>query len=480
MSQLACKYHYDLPARWSCHACQINFCTNCIQANPRENIPHCVICGAKLLMVGAENVVVPFWLRLHYYFMYPVHAVPAGLIILLTVAIAALGNTLFGIFAVATSALIFMKYAYVVLEDTSHGYLLPRAFSSEMITENLELPFKHVLNIFLIIALNYMVYDFARQQDMAFIFQISLSLTIFFLPASIMVLAVKHSFTSAFNPLLHIHIVKNIGVAYILLYIFVLMMLSSAAASIYYIQPFLPEGFKLSVYLFITMYFLLGIFNMLGYVLYQYHEKIGFGVAVDIASSQIDYNDTSTFKLREPAMVDVEILVQEGNYKKAINSLESKIKLEPSDMHARGYYQKLLHVLGETDAARKHCANFVERLLAEKKITQAMNIFSACHKEDSDVTLTKPAQRLELASLYVNNAKYRLAMHLLNNLHKDHPSYSEIPRAYLLVAKMITDQFNQDAKAINILHFVLANYPQNKGIAEVRKYLNVLEAITNS
>lgn len=479
MSQLACKYHYDLPARWSCHSCQINFCTNCIQTRAGEDIPHCVICGKKLAIVGAENVVAPFWQRLHYYFMYPVHAVPAGLITLLTVVIAALGNTLFGIFAVIICALIFMKYAYVVLEDTSHGYLQPRAFSLQMITDNLELPFKHVLNIFLIIALNYLIYDFSLRQNMELLFQVILSFTVFFLPTSIMVLAVKHSFTSAFNPLLHFHIVRNIGLPYVLLYVLVLMMLSSAAASIYHIQPFIPDIFKLSVYAFISMYFLLIIFNMLGYVLYQYHEKIGFGVAVDISSKEIDYTDTSQFKLREPAMVEVEILVQEGNYKKAIQCLEKKIKQQPSDMHARGYYQKLLHVLGETDAARKHCADFVERLLAEKKMTQAMNVFSACYNEDPEMTLTKPGQRLELASLYIGNSKYRIAMHLLNNLHKDHPSYADIPRAYLMVAKMMSDQFNQDARAIDILHFVTENYPQNKGIEEVKEYLNILEAVTN-
>jgi len=480
MSQLACKYHYDLPARWTCQSCHISFCTNCIQASLQKSNPDCVICGKQLSIVGAENVVVPFWRRLHYYFMYPFNAVPSGLLLLLGVVIAALGNTLFGIFAVVICALVFMKYAYVVLEDTSHGYLLPRAFSSEMITENLELPFKHVLNIFLIIALNYLVYDLSMKYAMEEISQVILFLTIFFLPTSIMVLAVKHSFTSAFNPFLHFHIVKSIGVAYILLYIFVIMLLSSAAASIYYIQVFIPDSFKLSIYALIVMYFLLCIFNMLGYILYQYHEKIGFGVDIDIASNLINYNDTGAFKLRESTMVDAEILVQEGHYQDALKSLESKIKLEPSDMHARSYYQKLLHVLNKVDDARNHCSAFVGRLLAEKKITQAMNVFSACYKEDPEVTLDKPSQRYELAKLFIGNGKYRIAMHLLNNLHKEHPSYEDIPNAYLLVAKMMTDQFNQDSKAINILRFVLENYPQNKGIEEVKEYLKILDAVTQS
>lgn len=480
MAQSACKYHYDLPARWSCRSCNINFCTNCIQAKAGNEIPNCVLCDRPLDVVGAENVVVPFWLRLHYYFLYPFNAVPIGLIILLTVLIAALGNTLFGVIAVLLSGLIFMKYAYVVLEDTSHGYLLPRAFKPEMISKDLELPFKHVLNIFLIVALNYMVYDYTQKYQVDYFFQVILSLTIFFLPTSVMVLAVKHSLSSAFNPALHFSIVRGIGLSYIVLYVLVLMMLSSAAASIFYISSIVPESFKLATYAFIAMFFLLSIFNMLGYVLYQYHEKIGFGIDVDVSSSQDEYNDLSTFILRKPMMVDIEILVQEGEYQRACLKLEEIIKTHPSDMHARGYYQKLLHLLDDVQAARKHCAEFVGRLLAENKTSKAMKVFSACYKEDSESMLHKATERFELAKLFINHSNYRMAMHLLNNLHKDHPSYSEIPQAYLLVAKMMSDQFNQDVKAIGILNFVIENYPQNTGIEEVREYLTILEQVTKA
>ncbi len=479
MSQIACKYHYDLPARWSCHSCCINFCTNCVKPH-QDEIPHCVVCGEQLTVVGAENVVLPFWQRLHYFFMYPINAVPMGIMVLLVAVIAAFGNTLFGILAVVLSILVFMKYAYVVLEDTSHGYLSPRAFSLEMITRDLELPFKHILNIFLIIALNYMAYNYSREIEYEYLFYITLFTTLFFLPTSVMVLAVKHSFTSAFNPWLHFHIVKSIGVAYVLLYVFLFMMLSSAAAAIYYINQLIPAEFYLGIDVFISMFFLLSIFNMLGYVLYQYHEKIGFGIDIEVSSSQLETAGDSGFKLRMPAMVDIEILVQEGEYSQAMKRLEKLIALQPSDMHARGYYQKLLHLLGNVDEARKHCADFVGRLMDEKKITQAMKVFIACYKQDPDITLARPSQRLAMASAFVNSGKHRLAMHLLNNLHKDHPTYSEIPEAYLMVAQIMSDQFNQDDKAINILHFVLDRYPQNKGIEEVREYLGILKSVTQS
>lgn len=433
-----------------------------------------------MVVVGAENVVVPFWQRLHHFFMYPLNAVPGGIMILLTVIIAALGNTLFGILAILLSALIFMKYAYVVLEDTSHGYLLPRPFIAEMITKDLELPFKHILNIFLIAALNYLAYDYSLQMESEYLFQAVLSITIFLLPASVMLLASKRSFTSAFNPALYYKVVKSIGVAYFLLYVFVLMMLSSAAAAMYYTHAFIPDGFHLTTYSLISMFFLLSIFNMLGYVLYQYHEKIGFGVDVEVSSSQRTSEELGDFKLRMPSMVDVEILVQEGEYKKAILQLEKQIASEPSDMHARGYYQRLLHVLGDVEGAKIHCADFVGRLMAEKKITQAMNVFAACYKEDPNVTLSKPGQRLEMAHLFINNGEYRIAMHLLNNLHKDHPAYSEIPEAYLLAAKIMSDKLNQHDKAIQTLYFVLDKYPQNKGVNEAQQYLNILESVSRA
>jgi len=479
MSQIACKYHYDLPARWSCHSCRINFCTNCVKPHQGE-IPRCVICDKPLVVVGAENVVSPFWQRLHYFFMYPFNAVPIGVLILLITVIAAFGNTLFGILAIVLSILVFMKYAYVVLEDTSHGYLLPRAFSVEMITKDLELPFKHILNIFLIISLNYMVYNYSLRTESKYLFYATLSTTLFFLPTSVMVLAVKHSFSSAFNPKLHFHIVKSIGVTYVLLYTFLFMMLSSATAAIYYINQIIPHNFYLSIDIFIGMFFSLSIFNMLGYVLYQYHEKIGFGVDVEVSSSQLEADGRSHFKLRMPAMVDIEILIQEGEYKRVRKQLEKLIASQPSDMHARGYYQKLLHLLGDTETAKIHCADFVGRLMNEKKITRAMKVFTACHKEDPTITLDKASQRLELAYLFLNNSQHRLAMHLLNNLHKDHPAYSEIPEAYLVVARIMSDQFNQDGKAIKILHFVLERYPQNKGIEAVQEYLNILETVTQT
>lgn len=480
MSQIACKYHYDLPARWSCETCQIDFCTNCVNLNEQQTTPACVMCGKPLNVVGAENVVVPFWQRLHLFFMYPFNSVPLGIIFLLAVVIAALGNTLFGIITIILSLLIFMKYAYVVLDDTSHGYLLPRAFVSEMITEDLELPFKHILNIFLIIALNYTAYNYSVELKYEYLFQVVLSITLFLLPASVMILATKRSFVSAFNLKLYFSIVKNIGAAYILLYIFVVMMLSSASAAIYYLYPLIPEGFLLTVSSLIAMYFVLSIFNMLGYALYQYHEKIGLGVDVEVSSSQRANEDVGEFELRMPAMVDVEILIQEGEYKRAMARLEEQISSEPSDMHARGYYQKLLHVLGNDAAAKEHCASFVGRLMAEKKMTQAMKVFSACYKEDEKVTLTKPAERLEMAYLYNANGDYRLAMHLLNNLHKEHPSYSEIPEAYLLAAKMMSDKLNQHDKAIKTLSFVVNKYPHNKGVDDAREYLKVLESVSQA
>jgi len=478
MSQIACKYHYDLPARWSCHACHINYCTNCVTPHAENTQPACPVCDEPLTIVGAENVVLPFWQRLHHFFIYPLQPVPLGIMILLTVMIAALGNTLFGFLVILLSLLILLKYSYVVLEDTSHGYLLPRPFSSDMITRNLELPFKHILNVFLLVAINYMTYNYSVEINTPYLFYAVFSVSVFFLPASVMLLAIKHSFSSAFNPLLLFHTVKSIGVVYILLYVFVLMMLSSAAAAIYYINRLIPESFYLTVDVFITMFFVISIFNMLGYVLYQYHERVGFGVDVAVSSSLDEKQNDGKFILRTPAMVDIEILVQEGHYKKAFKKLEKLISSQPSDMHARTYYQKLLHLLGDVEGAREHCANFVGRLMAEKKLSQAMNVFIACNKEDSDVTLSKPQQRLEMANALINNGKHRLAMHLLNNLHKDHPTYSEIPEAYLLVATIMSDQFNQDDKAINILKFVLERYPQNKGIDKVKDYLAVLESVT--
>ena len=78
-----------------------------------------------------------------------------------------------------------------------------------------------------------------------------------------------------------------------------------------------------------------------------------------------------------------------------------------------------------------------------------------------------------------HNGQAKLAMAVLNNLHKDFPAYDNVPQAYLMVAQMLCEQFNEDARAKQVLEFVLQNYQSHPMAEAVREYLKIVDNISN-
>ncbi len=403
--------------------------------------------------------------------MFPLNKVPIAILLMLSLVILIFNNAVFGIVIYMMSIFLMLKYGYVVLEDTAKGYVRPKSFEISMITEELELPFKQILVLFIYASLSYACNTFiGRQAAHTFIIIVA-----FILPASIMVLAVKHTFLSAFNLKLIFHVVRRIGWPYILLYAFLLLFISTANILSGYIHRYSYEMLTVPVTFFVYMYFLVSIFYLMGYALYQYHDKLGFTIDFESAEASVIKPDSArvTGRLKE-----ISILVQEGEFDKAVSRLEKMIADTPGDMDVRAYYQKLVTLLEDTSKARIHCAEFVSRLIDEKFMAQAMKVFLACYAKDKEVTLNKPVHRTAMAELLLNNGHAKVAMSLLNNLHKDFPTYDGTPQAYLMAAKIMTEQFSEDDKAKQILEFVLEHYPGHPKIHEVKKYLRALEGMS--
>ncbi|HID50297.1 MAG TPA: hypothetical protein EYP40_11935, partial [Chromatiales bacterium] len=189
MAKIFCKYHPDVPARWVCRHCQINFCTGCIEAEEGRT-PECPVCHRAVESLGSGNVILPFWQRLPAIFAYPARLAPLLFILVLAAINLLLGPSIFGILIQLVLFVVFMKYAYMVLEQTARGYLEPVPVTWDTLSKELELPFKQLFVVFLLIVFNTQLYNWGGS-GLLFVGQL---LTALFFPASVMVLAVEHSF----------------------------------------------------------------------------------------------------------------------------------------------------------------------------------------------------------------------------------------------------------------------------------------------
>ena len=469
MAQALCKYHPDIPARWRCDQCQINFCKDCVHADTNDE-PVCPVCGQAAVSLGAGNIIRPFWQRIPRFFIYPASLTPLLIMLAMTLIGAVVSNSIFGFLIQLILSITFMKYAYVVLEDTAHGFVKAKKFEFAMLSEELELPFKQLLLIFCFGVFNSLVFDWFGRGA----FTLTALMTVAAFPASVMVLAVEHSFFKALNPLFLLLVIKRIGPAYFILCFFLSILLGGPYWVLDIIYNILPELLFLPTINFIYMYFTLIMFNMMGYVLYQYHEKLGFDIAeeYDESPSSNKLSDTAT------GFRNVDILLQEGKLNEAEQQLVAAIKAHPGQIEAREKLHRMHVATRNKQGLQNYSADYVHRLLHMNKPSDALRVFVESYHVEPGFKLASARERHEVAKLLHANNQPRAALSLLNNLHKEHPSYEGIPSAYLMVAQILFEYFGEEAKARQILEFLANKYPTHPIQEKVKEYMRVIKNVT--
>lgn len=467
MEKVYCKYHPDSPARWHCQPCQVNFCSTCISPDKEGEAPACPICGQRTTSLGAGNLIQPFWQRIPRFFLYPAHTGPLLFVLALSALSALASESLVGMLFILMINVVFLKYAFVVLEDTAMGFLKPRPITRKVISDEIELPFKQLFLIFFIATINLKVLEYFGGGPFLMIAIVSIML----FPASIMVLAVEHSFFMAINPLMLLVTIKRIGPSYFIMCFFLALLLSSATIASDLLVPVLPENLWFAGSNFISMYFILIIYNMMGYVIYQYHEQLGHS----ITEEYLETGQEPSQKSADPRFRQIDILMQEGKTGEAEKKLIQAIKENPGDFEAREKLHRYYIATRNKQGLLEHSANYVNRLLHSQKPSEAMRIYLEASHITPDIKPAGARERHELAELLKTNGQSRAALSLLNNLHKEFPSYEGIPGAYLLVAKIMFEYFGEEHKAIQVLDFINKKYPGHGLQKDVEEYRHVIE-----
>lgn len=471
MGKVYCKYHPTAPARWVCPQCQINFCPACVHVAAETDPPVCPVCSRAVVSLGAGNLIRPFWLRIPHFFLFPGHVTPLSFILALSILLLVASNVLMPraqivLLILLGTYIVFLKYAFVVLQDTAHGHLQPRPITVSVLNEGIGLPFKQILLILYLAVVNFEILDIFGLD----LFILSATLSILAFPASIMVLAIEHSFFKALNPLVLAFTIKRIGASYFILCLFLALLLSGSAVAIDTFVALLPRQLYLVIINFIVMYFSLIMYNMMGYVLYQYHEQVGFDIAEEYQDQILLETQTS-----DPRFRNIDILIQEGRIADAEQKLIQFIKEHPGEVAPREKLHRLHVVTHNKAGLNQHSADYINRLLHLHKPSEAMRVFLESYHVDPEIKLQGARQRHEVAKLLKSNGHSRAALSLLDNLHKDYPTYEGIPAAYLMVAEIMFEYFGEEQKARQVMEFLLKKYPHHPLRHQIEEYKQVID-----
>lgn len=409
----------------------------------------------------------PFWRRFPRFFLYPMQTGSllriAGYSIISCISLFTL--PLLGLPLRLILWVVFLKYAFLVMERTADG-----RFDEPNDVNSSEGDAAQVFRQFgLIIILGLLFVLLASTLGMPGVaLGIAINLT---LPAGIMIIAVSRSLTEALDPARIFFYIKSIGSPYLAL-CFVLLSLSGSSE---WLQAFLQRNMgawlALPLTSFVEFYFVLICYHMMGYAIYQYHDKLGFDAAVDFDQAQAKL---SRGKPTDPVMAKLSALIADGRQEEAIDLLREALRQHWEDNALHERYQKLLVASGKSTAALQHAREFIAKLANEKRMFQALDLCEQCLARDPEFTLQDSTQIHDLASAAHMAKRHKLALDLMRRFDKRYPNHPHIPSIYLLSARILGDHYQRREEALKILRGLQIKFPGHAAADDARHYMDAL------
>ena len=456
-----CHYHPGDPAKWHCGDCQIHLCSRCMpDADHRKQHALCPQCSRAMRYLGAATEVVPFWNRIGAFFRYPFNTDPLAVIAICTLVPLLLSNNLVGLIVTLVLLLALLKYTYAVIRHTAEGHMKPPPLSVAFTGSGFDIV---ILQLLVFILMGALVSS-AAMLGGPVLMLVAFALVILALPASVMVLAMEHSVVAAVNPMNLAVLISRIGSPYFLLYGYlILLSIASGAAQEFAYNHFAPQMANILAG-FLNSTFTLMLFHMLGYLLFQYQEELGF------ASDHQDEESVAEMQGRDRTHrfdADIDMNLKDGNYDRVQTMLKDSLKRDPSNAHRLAQMHALLVARNDQQELYRYHPRLLT-MLADRNDGDGMaSLLATLEKVEPGFRLDNPELAVQCAKTLYHRGQFKPALRLLQDFHKRFPDSEYLPPAYLTVAQALANGLGQWEKATAFLTFIkkrCVNHPLHEQI----------------
>jgi hypothetical protein len=411
--------------------------------------------------------IVPFWNRLREITLYP--AQMGSMITIVILSICQLVVFLPGIllpFVLALLVTVAMyKYAFECLRATANGNMQPPEIGMSV---DASLGWKQIwLMLILIVVAAFGARLLHPVLAIALIVFIGFSL-----PGATMTLAMDQSLGSALNPAKWISICTRIGWSYLALVFLCLVIFLSEAYAAALVQKFLPRFVATVGVAFVSNYAVVVMYHLMGYLIYQYHDAVGFEPAAPQLARLKARPDPD-----QELLDQVGALVREGKPEAATEMLRVHLRSRGGTDSVHTQYRKLLRLTDDNTELLRHGQEYLNILLAQDKDRIALELLRECQALDSTFAPSDAEQITRLAHKAAQLGQPQVALRLLSGFHKRFARSSDIPRNYMLVANLLHERMNEDAKACGVLQYLKTTYPEHVLMPEIDAQLAQIQRI---
>ncbi|MCP4690160.1 MAG: tetratricopeptide repeat protein [Desulfobacterales bacterium] len=476
--KIFCDYHPTQAAQWGCSKCAGHFCGSCITKRAKgyplvnEFIYLCPKCYRPAAHIGVANLIDPFWTRLHKMFLYP-FALHSILLILAASLLGVFFNGP-GIFNWTARFILFavmVKYSFEALRATASGNLRAPKITSETITDNSHMVWKQLVLFFL---MGVAVVWVAAQMGalIGILFGVFLFLC---LPAIVILLVSTESIIAALNPMIFVPLIIRIGWGYLLMYFFLLLLAGAPAALAYYIIAYIPPVLQLFLVGVAKYYYTIITYHLMGYVILQYHEEIGY--EVDFEAFQDPSVQTAAVEesMEKTILKEANLMIQDGKLDEAIDAIQKHAAMNGlTDLELSERYFKLLRMKKRGKELLAHSEPHLELLAKEGMKSRAVDLYLMVMSKKPDF-IPGAETLFKLGGWLNETGKSKQAVAALGRLGKEYPDNPLTPKAYFRAAQIVHDRYMNPERAGKMLTALLNKYPDHEIAPKVKKYLTYIQ-----
>ncbi|ACL05410.1 hypothetical protein Dalk_3723 [Desulfatibacillum aliphaticivorans] len=471
-----CYIHPTMDGKWVCPECGNAFCSDCVINREAGGyygqglIRCCPGCVVPTNWVGVSGTIKPFWTRIDKFFSYPFHANPLILIIAIAFLDAVLLSAPLGwFFRVFLSALM-LNYAYLALRRSAQGDLTPPKMYDEALTAGAG-PVLSQLVLFVLLAVaGGMITGLAGVLGLVFYGVI----VMFFLPSMLIILAMDGNPIRAMNPVVFMALPFRIGGGYFIMWVFLVCLLFAPASLLYTVEAVLPPFWYEFFGGLFSNYYMIVAYHLMGYVLLQYHDKIGYEVKYEDIKQSDEQTAAKPDNRAAEAAKRTTFLFAEGKYDEAIEYIEQHRAQGgelPQELSEK--YYALLKMKNKKAPLLAHAPDLLDQLTESNAKVKTLDVYGECIKIDA-AFLPEPKALLKIAGWLAETGNPKIAISAYNKFAKSYPDNRDVPLAYFRAAQIFHDRLMNQDKAKGLLKGILKKFPDHAIAPKVKNYLQYI------
>lgn len=215
---------------------------------------------------------------------------------------------------------------------------------------------------------------------------------------------------------------------------------------------------------FLNSTFSLILFHMLGYLLFQYQEELGFASDIQNEHQETDQHHRDRSSRFD---ADLDMNLKDGNYDRVQSMLKEALKRDRTNPTRIGQLYQLLTARNDAEELYRYHPRIMAWLAQRNDGDGLKQLLQTLQMIEPGFQLEDPELTVQCAGVLYHRGHHKAAIRLLQDFHKRFPDSDQLAPAYLIAAQALANGLQQWEKASAFLSFIkkrCVNHPAHEHI----------------